>query len=372
MNKKRGNGEGSIYQRKDGRWTASITVDGGKRKYIYGKTRQEVQEKLKKALRDQQQGRLIASPQQTLEQYLPQWLEAHRASIRIRTYERYEQYVRIHLIPSLGKIKLQKLTALHIQNLYTELGRRLSSSTLNALHAMLHKALEDALKWELVARNVSDAVTVPRRAHYETKPLSIEQAKSLLETARGDSLEALWVLALTTGMRRGEVLALKWQDLNFEQSMLQVRRIFTRERGNRYIEAEPKTEKSRRSIMLTSITVDALKQHRVRQLETRLQAGEAWQDADLVFCTQFGTPLNHNWVLRQFKKLLAKAGLPDMRFHDLRHSVATILLGMGVHPKIVQELLGHNRIQETVDRYSQVLPTIHKEAVKKLEDLLWQ
>jgi len=173
-------------------------------------------------------------------------------------------------------------------------------------------------------------------------------------------------------MRRGELLALKWQDINFEQAMLQVRRIFTRAPGNRYIEAEPKTEKSRRSIMLASFTVEALRRHRIKQLGTKLQIGAAWQEHDLVFCTSLGTPLNPNRALELFKRLLKKAGLPDMRLHDLRHSIATILLSMGVHPKVVQELLGHNRIQETVDTYSQVLPTIHREAIKKLEDVLWK
>lgn len=368
----RGHGEGSIYQRQDGRWCASITLENRKRKYIYGKTRREVQEQLKIALREQQQGMLITTPQQSLEQFLSQWLASHKAIVRIRTYERYEQFVRIHLVPEIGHIQLQKLTAIQINNLYLTLGKRLSSSTLNTLHMMLHKALEDAVRWGLLARNVCDAVSAPRRTHYEIKPLTKEQAQLLLDTSKGDTLEALWVLALTTGMRRGEVLALKWQDINFEQGMLQVRRIFTRVKGDRYIESEPKTEKSRRSIMLTSVTVETLKRHRIHQLEAKLQAGPAWVEHDLVFCTSVGTPVNPNWVLERFKKLLKKAGLPDMRFHDLRHSIATILLSMGTHPKVVQELLGHNRIQETVDTYSQVLPTIHKEAIQKLEDVLWK
>ncbi len=369
---RRGHGEGSIYLRKDGRWTASITTEGRKRKYIYGKTRREVQEQLKIALREQQQGTLLTTPQQSIEQFLRQWLESHRSSVRIRTYERYEQIVRLHLIPTIGHIQLQKLTAIQVNNLYTKLGKQLSSTTVNTLHSMLHKALEDAVKWGLLARNVCDAVSVPRRGHYEIKPLTMEQAKILLSAAKGDALEALWVLALTTGMRRGEMLALKWQDINFEQSMLHVRRIFTRAPGRRYIESEPKTEKSKRTIMLTSITVETLKQHRIRQLEARLQMGPEWEEHDLVFCTSLGTPLNPNTALERFKKLLKKAGLPDMRLHDLRHSIATILLSMGTHPKIVQELLGHNRIQETVDTYSQVLPVIHREAIKNLEDVLWQ
>ncbi len=368
MAKRRGHGEGSIYLRKDGRWTASITVDGHKRKYLYGKTRKEVQEQLKKAVHEQQQGSLITSPQQTIEQFLKQWLESLGSSVRIRTYEKYEQMVRLHLIPAIGHIKLQKLTAQQVQGLYVRLEKKLSPTSVNTLHAMLHKALEDAVKWGLLARNVCDAVTAPRRAHYEIKPLSMEQAKMLLDAAKVDSLEALWVLALTTGMRRGELLALKWQDINFGQGMLQVRRIFTRAPGRKFIESEPKTEKSRRNIMLASIIVETLKRHRVRQLQAKLQAGSVWQEQDLVFCTSFGTPLNPNWVLDRFKKLLKRAGLPDMRLHDLRHSIATILLSMGVHPKVVQELLGHNRIQETVDTYSQVLPVIHREAIKRLED----
>ncbi len=180
------------------------------------------------------------------------------------------------------------------------------------------------------------------------------------------------MLALTTGMRRGEILALKWQDINFPQSTLQVRRIFTRAPGNRYIESEPKTEKSRRSVMLAPMTVDVLKQHRIRQLEVKLQAGTDWQERDLVFCTALGTPLNLNKVLERFKTLLKKAELPDIRFHDLRHSAASILLSMGVHPKIVQELLGHNQISMTMDTYSHVLPTMQGDAMNKLNDALME
>ncbi|HEY1349945.1 MAG TPA: site-specific integrase [Ktedonobacteraceae bacterium] len=184
------------------------------------------------------------------------------------------------------------------------------------------------------------------------------------------SLEALFVLAITTGMRRGEILALKWQDITFSQNTLQVRRIFTRRPGNRYIEAEPKTEKSRRSILLAPIVVTLLKQHRTRQLETKLQAGTQWQDQGLVFCIAFGTPLNPSKVVDRFKTLLKRGGLPPIRFHDLRHSAATILLSLGVHPKVVQELLGHNQISMTMDIYSHVLPGMQRDAMAKLNDAL--
>lgn len=371
---KRGNGEGSIYKQRDGLWAASISVDtpqGRKRKYFYGKTRKEVQEKLASALHERQQGTIITTPNQTVGQFLTDWLTVHKPTVRARTYERYEGFVRLHVIPTIGRVQLQKLSAQHIQSLYArKLEEKLSPTTVNTLHMMLHRALKDAVRWGLVARNVCDLVSPPRRAHYEFKPLTLEQAHQLLTALHGHNMEALFVLALTTGMRRGEILALKWQDINFTQNMLQVRRIFTRAPGQRYVEAQPKTDKSRRSVMLPSITTELLKQHRIHQLEAKLQAGEFWEEHDLVFCTSLGTPLNPNKVLERFKTVLKKAGLPDMRFHDLRHSAATMLLSVGVHPKVVQELLGHNQISMTMDTYSHVLPTMQKDAMDKMNDAL--
>ena len=316
---RRGHGEGSIYLRSDGRWAASISLEDGKRKTFYGKTRKEVQEQLKTALHQQQQGMLATGPQQTMKQFLTQWLEDHKSSIRIRSYERYEEQVRLHIIPVLGRHQLQKLTAQQVQAFYTKkLNEGLSPTTVNGLHAVLHKALDDAVRLGILARNVCDAVSPPRRAHFEIQPLSMEQSQQLLAAAKGHNLEALFVLALTTGMRRGEILALKWQDIDFPHNTLHVRRIFTRRPGNGYIEAEPKTEKSRRSIALATMVVELLKEHRVRQAEAKLQAGETWQERGLVFCTAAGTPLNPSEVVDRFKTLLKRAGLPEIRFHDLQ------------------------------------------------------
>lgn len=368
---RRGNGEGSIYFRKsDEKWVGSITLENRKRKVFYGKTRKEVADKMKVALHEQQQGTLITAPQQTVEQFLTQWVEGHKQSVRIRTYERYESFIRLHVVPAIGRIQLQKLTAQHLKALYAQKLKSLSPTTVNTLHMMLHRAFDDAVKWELVARNVCDAISAPRRSHHEITPLTMEQAQTLIASAKGHSMEALFVLALTTGMRRGELLALKWQDIDFTQNRLQVRRIFTRAKGQRYLESEPKTEKSRRNILLAPLTTEILKQHRVHQLEAKLQAGSKWQDNNLVFCTSLGTPLNPNKVLERFKTLLKRAGLPDIRFHDLRHSAATMLLSMDIHPKVVQELLGHNQISMTMDTYSHVLPTMQKEAMGKLNDAL--
>lgn len=374
---KRGRGEGSIYRRKDGRWAAEISLEGGKSKFLYAKTRREVQEKLKTALYEQQQGILATGPQQKVGQFLTHWLEdVHKRSIRPRTYERYEEIVRLHLVPGIGHHQLQKLLPQHLQAFYTKkLEEGLSTTTVVSFHNLLHKALKTAVRWNLIARNPCDLVSPPRRKRFEIQPLNMQQIHQFLAAARGHRQEALFILALATGMRRGELLGLKWQDLDLEEGTLQVRRILTRIPsklpGTGFEEAEPKTDKGRRRITLPSFAVEALKQHRLRQLEAKLKAGQAWQDHDYVFCTSIGTHLNPTRdVLDVLKSLLDKAGLPDIRFHDLRHSSATMLLGMKVHPKIVQEILGHSQIAITLDIYSHVLPTMQEEVANKINEAL--
>ena len=375
MATKRGRGEGSIYRRKDGRWTAEISVEGGKSKFLYGKTRKEVQEKLKTALYEQQKGLLITGSQQKVDQFLTHWLEdVQKQRVRARTYERYEEIVRLHLIPAIGHHALQKLTPQHIQSFYKKkLEEGLSNTTVVCFHSVLHKALETAVRWDLIGRNTCDLVSPPRREHFEIQPLNSSQIQQFLTIIQGHRQEALFILALATGMRRGEILGLKWRDVDLEEGVLHIQRILTRIPsklpGKGFTEAEPKTERGRRSILLPVFTVEALKAHRVRQLEAKLKAGIGWQDHDYVFCTSIGTHLNPTRdVLDQFKILLKKAGLPAIRFHDLRHSSATMLLGMKVHPKIVQEILGHSQISITMDIYSHVLPTMQEEAMGKMNE----
>jgi len=378
---KRANSEGSIYRRKsDGKWVASITLDDGKRKVFYGKTKKEVTEKLIKARSEQQQGTLVAAPQQTLAQFLHDWLEnTQKNSIRARTYERYEEIIRLHIVPVLGRHQLHNVTAQHLQAFYAKKSKEgLSSTTIASFHNVLHKALECAVKWSLVPRNVCELASPPRRERFEVQPLTAEQAQKLLEAAHGHYMEALFCLALATGMRRGELMALKWQDIDFSTNTLQIRRTLSRipskmsdEKGKGFEEAEPKTKKSRRSVVIASFAVEALKQHRIRQLEAKLKAGPAWQDHDYVFCTSVGTHLHPSRdILDQLKALLKKAGLPDIRFHDLRHSSATLLLSAGIHPKVVQEILGHSQISMTMDIYSHVLPNMQQEAMQRLNDMI--
>jgi integrase len=375
---KRGNGEGSIYRRNDGKWTGSITLGNNKRKVFYGKTRKEVQEKLLTVLHEQQQGTLIADERQTVAQFLTDWLEkTHKPHVRARTYERYRDAVYLHIIPVLGRHQLSKLSAQHVQAFYTQkLEEGLAAATIMYYHSVLHNALDTAVKWGLVARNVCNLVTPPRQERYEIQPLTLEQVQKLLVAVHGHKWEALYTLALATGMRRGELLGLKWQDINMQTGTLQVRRILTRvpapteEKRHIYIEAEPKTQHSRRSVIIASFALEMLKQHLQQQIAIKARSAEVWQEHDYVFCTSLGTHLNPNHVVDELKKLLKKAELPNIRFHDLRHSAATMLLSIGVHPKVVQELLGHTQISMTMDIYSHVLPGMQRDAMSRLHDAL--
>ncbi len=368
--KQRGHGEGSIFQRKDGRWVAQITLEDGRRKLLYGRTRKEVHDKLQKALYEQKQGTLLTGPQQTTRQYLEHWLEdVHKSSIRISTYARYRNLLDLHILPGLGSIQLQKLSPQHIQSFYArKLKEGLSARSVRILHAVLHKALDNAVRTNLMTRNVCNAVTPPRLTKYEIQPLSEAQARTLLDAARGQRLEALLTLAITTGMRRGELLALRWQDINFDTKSLHIRRSVNRLVGYGFVESEPKTAKSRRKIVLPDFVIDILKQHRTRQLEERLIDGTHWHNQDLVFCNTHGRFLQSDRLREMLQRLLKEAGLPYIRFHDLRHSAASILLSMGVHPKVVQELLGHSAISMTMDTYSHVLPSMHQEAMEKMDE----
>ncbi len=375
MSKKRGNGEGSITRRKNGGWMAQYavhTAEGRKRKTLYGKTRQEVAAKLAKALSDREGGLTFDAGSLTVSEYLDRWLaDSVKDTVRQRTWERYEQIVRVHIKPTLGRIKLKGLTPAHIRGLYREkLDAGLSPRTVQYIHTTLHKALKDAVGDGLIPRNVTEAVRAPRPAKKEVRPLSPDQARTFLEAARGDRYEALYVLAVTAGLREGELLGLKWEDIDLDVGSLAVRRTLSEACSGRFFEA-PKNGKGR-SIKLTRQAVEALRTHRKRQNEERLRFGTLWQDSGLVFPAQTGTSMNaKNLTARSFKPLLERAGLSrTVRLHDLRHTCATLLLGKGVHPKIVQELLGHATIAITLDTYSHVLPNMQGEAVSAMESAL--
>jgi integrase len=370
---KRANSEGSVYQRKDGRWVASISLEDGKRKTIYCKTQREALKEVQRANHAKDQGIILPTADQTLGVFLKTWLEdTAQLNLRERTYIRYSELMKLHVIPTLGNVKLQKLSPQQLQKLYkTKLDEGYAPQTVKHIHRVLHRALNGALRWGLVGRNVCDAVDPPRVPKKEMAVLNVEQALQFLAAAKGDPLEALYALALTSGLREGELIGIQWHDLDLVGGKLQVRRTVAYVPKKGLTISEPKTAKSRRSVHLTALAIEALKRHRVRQNEVRLAAGSAWAGGDWVFCNSVGNPLNgSNLLQRSFRPLLARAGLPAIRFHDLRHSSATLLLSLGVHPKIVSEILGHSQVSLTLDTYSHVLPSLQEEAFSRLNTLL--
>jgi integrase len=375
--KSRGHGEGSIYERKGDTikrnkpWVAQIPLENGKKKLLYFKTRQEAQLALRKALNEQEQGMLVTEKDQTVKQYMEYWLEhVHKPAIRLSTYVKCCELVRLYILPALGHIKLQRLTIQQVQILYSQLQeKQLSASRIRFIHVTLHKALDDAVHTGLVSKNVCDSVKPPRLVRKERPVLTPEQAQQLLEAAKGSPMEALLTVALATGMRRGELLGLKWRDINLEKCSLQVARSMDRVAGHGVVESEPKTAQGRRGIALPPFAVEALKQHHLHQLEARLKAGPRWNENDLVFCNVYGNFLHPFRLYTMFHKVLADAGLPHMHFHDLRHSAATILLAMGINIKVVQEILGHSQVSMTLGIYSHVLPGMQEEAMGRMNDL---
>jgi integrase len=376
---KRGNGEGSIYpiRGKSGKvkgYRAAYvvyTADGPKRRYLSGKRREDVRDKLAKALSDRSGGLVFDAGVMTLGEYLERWLkDSVRGTVRMSTYERHEGIVRTHLKPALGRIKVKNLTPAHVRGLHREkLDAGLAPATVRKIHSTLHKAFAQALSDGLIPRNAA-AIKAPRPEPEEMHPLSADETSALLKAARGERFEALYVLAITTGLRRGELLGLRWRDVDLEHSVLRVGRALVRE-GGRYRLGETKTKRGHRSIRLTSQAVSALGAHRKRQLEERIRLAGLYEDHDLIFATQKGTPLNpENLVKRSFKPLLERAGLPEIRFHDLRHTCATLLLGRSVHPKLVQELLGHATIAMTLDTYSHFLPSMGDQTARAMEATL--
>ncbi len=362
-----------ITKRKDGRYMARYTVqtpDGPKRKVIYGRKYKEVERKLNEARGDAARGIIYDAENISVGEYLTKWLsDSVRDTVRTRTCERYESIVRVHLGPSIGRVKLKALTPAHVRELYREkLDSGLAPRSVLHIHRTLSRALKQATDDGLIPRNAAAPVKPPRPRREEMRPLNREQVRSLFEAASGDRLEALYIVAVTAGLRRGELQGLQWEDLDLNAGTLQVRRTLSEPKGGYVFEA-PKSGKGR-NIRLTQRAVAALREHRKRQLEERVQHAGLWQDHGLVFTSGIGTPLLGGNLNRAFKATLRRAGLPEIRFHDLRHTCATLLLRQGVNPKFVQELLGHADISLTLNVYSHVLPDMGDAAAGAMDAAL--
>jgi integrase len=338
---------------------------------VYGRTRRDVQEKLAGVQRNVTDGTRIGGRDQKVGHFLTTWLEdVARPSVRPRTLRSYEQIVRVHLLPGVGAVSLSKLTPLQVQSLLNAKRKQgLSPRTVRIIRDVLRNALGVALRWGLVTRNVAALVDVPHAPRRDVVVFNQEDARRFLAHVRGDRLEALYTVALALGLRQGEALGLRWSDVELDAGVLNVRHALLRIGGRREL-TEPKTALSRRTIPLPPLAVAALRSHRIRQLEERLLAGDRWHDESFVFTTTVGTPLDGPTVTKRFQASLAAAGLPRQRFHDLRHGCASLLLGQGVAPRVVMELLGHSDVRLTQNVYMHVAPDLRSAAADHMEAAL--
>lgn len=357
---RRGPHEGSVYLRKDGRWEGAVHMgyqDGKRvRKFVIGHSRKETADKMAALLKARDERRPVPDQRQKLGPFLRTWLdEIAKPTIRASTYGSYEDIVRLHLAPGLGRIALAKLTPADVQGfLNAKLDSGLSPRRVQMLHAVLRRALVTAERWGVVSRNVAKLVDPPRVPRHEIATLTPEQARQLIDAAADDRYQALYVTAIATGLRQGELLGLRWEDIDLEARRLSVRHSLARVDG-KLVLLEPKTTRSRRMVVLPEIAVTALRAHRTRQRMERLVAGQRWVDTGHVFATTVGTSIEAAAVTRAFHRALERAGLPHSRFHDLRHAAATFLLAQGFTLEDVKNLLGHSSIVLTSNTYGHVL-----------------
>jgi integrase len=330
--------------------------------------RAEASAKMIAAQRAHQQGLPPGNDRLTVAAWLDHFLEHHaRPRLRPGSYAAYSSHVHHHLKPELGRLPLAKLTAGHVQKMLNDKAASgLAPATVQRVRATLRRALNVALRQGLVPRNVATLVDLPRATHPPVEPFTPEQARQFLAAMGDHPLEPLFTPALTVGLRQGELLGLRWSDVDLDAGRLVVRQQLQRVDGRLQL-VEPKSESSRRTLALPVVAVGAIRRQRGLQGRQRLLAGDRWQDGGFVFTTSKGTPLDGSTVTHAFQRALADAGLPRQRFHDLRHACATLQLAQGVPLKVVSERLGHSQIGLTADVYSHVVPALDREAASRMD-----
>jgi integrase len=380
--KSRANGDGDVFPRKNkaGKITSyrgAYVGPDGKRRYVSGKTKTEAREALATARAEAAGGVVLDAGKLTVAEYLERWLSdcltplVKSGKMEHSTYVRYAGIVNNHISPTIGFKKLRDLSRAEVRALYSAKGKELSPRSVDYIHVTLQKALSQAMRDDLIPRNVATGER-PRssRNQEEIKALSSEQVRALLVAARGTRNEALYVVAVRTGLRQGELLGLKWPDVDLVGRRLSVRRALkVTDHGLDF--GPPKNNASRRSVPLSKTAVAVLQAHRTRQNEERLRLGELWQDHDLVFPNRVGKPMDHgNLYDREYKPLLQSAGLGDkgFTFHSLRHTFATELFNQRKRPKVIQSLLGHSSITQTMDTYSHLLDGVDDDEIGGLDE----
>jgi integrase len=371
---KRSNGEGTITKRSDDRWAGAVTLPDGTRKWCYGKTQQEVVKKIAALRQERDSGLPVSKERRTLADYMESWLRMAKPSLRPGTLANYSWYTHKYIIPTLGKLPLLKLNGEHVQRLLaTKSAEGLASTTVRKIYSVLHAALNEAVALGLIPRNVATGVRKPRLRRVEMKAWNPEQARQFLAASAKDRLYALYVVALSTGLREGEFMALRWSDLtlpdNRSDGALRIQHTLHWHERTMSLD-EVKTDSGRRQIHLSTHATQALRDHSTRQQEEQLKRGLIWQQNNLVFCNQMGGALRVSNFRRDFRKLIAQARVPFIRPYDMRHTAATLLLLAGVHVKVVSEMLGHSSVAITLSIYSHVLPMIQRDAASAMDRLL--
>ena len=366
-------------------WAVVVDVgrdESGRRRQSWHsgfRTRHAAEEELAQIVGRLQNGSYVKPDSQTVAPFMREWLDSIRATVRASTWATYQALTERHIIPALGRIPLQKLTPARLNALYATLlrdGHRngkggLSARSVRYVHVTIHKALADAVRWNLLPRNVADQASAPRQQRREMGVWTAPQLRAFLDSAAGDRLYAAYFLAATTGLRRGEVLGLRWRDLDLNAGRLGVSQTLISVYGAPTF-STPKTAKGRRSVALDTSTVAELKAHRLRQLEERVALGlGALKDDALVFSALTGGPYHPDSFSDRFERLIKSTGLPRIRLHDLRHTHATLALQAGIHPKVVSERLGHASIAITLDVYSHAIPALQEEAAEKVAALVF-
>lgn len=391
---RRPHGEGGVYARKDGRFEGIVDLgrdETGRRKRlsVYGRTRREVAEKLKAAVREHDAGLSVGGRHQTVEQYIKVWLEqrdprtpaAGVRKLRHTTWAGHESRLRTHVYPAIGTMQIGQLTPERIRTMLTSISAsELSPTTVAMVRDNLATILQRAVRDRVLAYNPVSAVDTITRAKTTSYVPTPDQARALIRAAAGDPYEALVVLALHAGLRAGEMFGLQWRDVDLEVGTVTVRQSLIRVTGEGLRPSPPKTAGSAATIPLTAGAVAALRAHRLRQIEQRLGVGTAWQETGYVFTTELGTPVSaSNYMRRHFYPIAARAGIPTrrqpdgsqgLRLHDLRHGCGTLLISLDVKPKLVQTILRHSRLSTTMDLYVHAYDEDLRGAVASLDRAL--
>lgn len=372
---KRANGEGSIYQRQDGRWTAAYYVPkptgGESRRYVYGKTSDEVETKLVEIRNQVRSGAPVAPAGLTLARYLDEWMEQIAAPrIRPTTARSYRDAIRRHLAPKLGRKRLGQLTARDVRHFVAGLNAAgVGSRTAQYAHGVLRAALEDAVREEIIPRNVAKLVRVPRPVKQKREPLSVPEVRILLKSVADHRLYAMFVVLAVLGIRRSEVLGLRWEDVDLERGVVEIRRGLHRVDGKLTV-FPTKTRGSERAVPLPPIVLRTLRVHRTKQNAEREALGARWPDLGYVFTTPIGTPIDPRNCTRIVQTACDRAGLPPVRLHDLRHGCVTVLLDLGVPPRTVMEIVGHTTMEMTMTVYGHVSLDAMRSALDGFGELL--